>query len=246
MDNQRSRIFVPKRLVKRLKKNTVRIAADKKIKKIMKILSLGPVHSDCPENTFKNVVKIQEFELLRQLPYEIFSKIMGYLSNYDILKRMAPVSKSFYQLSQDPTIIKLLEFKTIVVLRLPDERKEKYYNDFFKVVNNSQKLKYLSVDLDGFTTRPGRIPGKFFMNWIKASVNLQYLEEFYIQFKNSELKSCKDFLQYFVLDRCPKLKTLKIRRHRFPDNQDDSKMFKNSGDDPVNYRTWTLLSILTF
>ena len=258
MENQRSRIFVPKKPVKRLKKNTVRIAADKKIKNILS----GPVYSDCPENTFKNVVKLQEFDLLRELPNEIFLKIMGYLSTYDILKRMAPVSKNFYQLSQDPTIIKQLEFKTnygLYGLYWSDERKEKYYHDFFKVLNNSQKLKYLSVDLDGdldqpitgwkvpeyFTTQPGRTPGKFFMNWIKASVNLQYLEEFYIQFKNFELESCKDFLQYFVLDRCPKLITLKIRRHRFPDNPYVSQVFTNSGDDPVNYRHF-LLSILTF
>ena len=250
MENQRSRIFVPKKPVKRLKKNTVTIAADKKIKTIMKLLSSGPVYSDCPENRFKNVVELQEFDLLRELPHEIFFKIMGYLSTYDILKRMAPVSKSFYQLSKDPTIIKQLEFKTIVGLHWPDERKEKYYDDFFKVLINCQKLKYLSVDLDGdldqpitswkipeyFTTRLGRIPGKFFMNWIKASVNLQYLEEFYIQFKNFELESCKNFVQCFVLDQCPKLITLKIRRHRFPDNPDGSKVFTNSGDDPVNYR----------
>ena len=50
------------------------------------------------------------------------------------------------------------------------------------------------------------------------------------------MESCKNFLQYFVLDRCPKLTKLKIRRHRFPDNQDDSKVFTNSGDDPVDYR----------
>ena len=44
------------------------------------------------------------------------------------------------------------------------------------------------------------------------------------------MESCKDFLQYFVLDRCPKLITLKIRRHRFSDNSDDSKVFENRYD----------------
>ena len=239
MENQRSRVFVPKKPVKRLtlKKNTVTIALDNKIKNVMELPEENKVknvveHMVLPEeNKVKNVVEPEEFDLLRELPYEIFLKIMAYLSTSDILKKMAPVSKSYYQLSQDPNIIKQLEFKTnygLYGLYWSDERKEKYYDDFFKVLKNCQKLKYLSVDLDGdldqpitswkvpeyFTTRPGRTPGKFFMNWIKASVNLQYLEEFYIQFRNFELESCIDFLQYGIFDQCPKLKILKIRRYR--------------------------------
>ena len=57
------------------------------------------------ENKVKNE-ELQQFELLCELPYEIFLKIMDYLSTKDILKRMAPVSKSFYQLSRDPNVIK--------------------------------------------------------------------------------------------------------------------------------------------
>ena len=54
--------------------------------------------------------------------------------------------------------------------------------------------------------------GNFYRNWIEASVNLQCLEEFYIKIRNFKLESCTDFLQYGVLDQCPKLKILKIRR----------------------------------
>ena len=218
MENQRSRVFVPKKPVKRLtlKKNTVTIALDNKIKNVMELPEENKVknvveHMVLPEeNKVKNVVEPEEFDLLRELPYEIFLKIMlmAYLSTSDILKKMAPVSKSYYQLSQDPNIIKQLEFKTIVGLGWSDERKEKCYNEFFKVLKNSQKLKYLSVDLDQPPV------GNFYRNWIEASVNLQYLEEFYIQFRNFELESCIDFLQYGIFDQCPKLKILKIRRNR--------------------------------
>ena len=203
MENQRSRVFVPKKPVKKLtlKKNTVTITVDNKVKN--------------EENEVKNTMELEEFDLLCGLPYEIFLKIMEYLSTSDILKRMAPVSKRFYQLSQDKTIIKRIEFMTIVGLRWSDERKEKYYNDFFKVLKNSQKLKFLTIDLDQQPV------GNFYRDWIEASVNLQCLEEFYIKIRNFELDSCTDFLQYGVLDQCPKLKILKIRRHRILDRRED-------------------------
>ena len=202
MENQRSRVFVPKKPVKKLtlKKNTVTITVDNKVKN--------------EENEVKNTMQLQEFDLLCGLPYEIFLKIMEYLSTSDILKRMASVSKRFYQLSQDKTIIKRMEFMTIVGLRWSDERKEKYYNDFFKVLKNSQKLKFLTIDLDQQPV------GNFYRDWIEASVNLQCLEEIYIKIRNFELDSCTDFLQYGVLDQCPKLKILKIRRHLILDPLD--------------------------
>ena len=198
MENQRSRVFVPKKPMKKLtlKKNTVTITVDNKVKN--------------EENEVKNTMQLQEFDLLCGLPYEIFLKIMEYLSTSDIIKRMAPVSKRFYQLSQDKTIIKRIEFMTIVGLRWSDERKEKYYNDFFKVLKNSQKLKFLTVDLD---QNPG---GNFYRNWIEASVNLQYVEEFYIKIRNFKLEKCNNFLQYGVLDRCPKLKILTIIKGKMP------------------------------
>ena len=215
MENQRSKVFVPKKPLKRLtlkknpgrrsarflEKNTVTIAVDNKVKNVMELPE---------ENEVKTTMELQDFDLLSRLPNEIFLKIMEYLSTSDILKRMAPVSKRFYQLSQDETIIKQIEFMTIVGLRWSDERKEKYYNDFFKVLKNSQKLKILTVDLDQNPV------GNFYRNWIEAAVNLQNVEEFYIKIRNFKLEKCNNFLKYGVLDRCPKLKILKIIKEKMP------------------------------
>ena len=230
MENQRLYWSV-KKPVKRLtlKKNTATIAVDNKIKNVMeleenkaknvvefielpeenKVKNVVEYMELPEENKVKNVVELQESDLLPELPNEIFLKIMSYLSTSDILKKMAPVSKRFYQLSQDKTVIKRMEF--MARLNWSDERKVKYHDDFFKVLKNSQKLKFLAVDLD---QNPG---GNFYRNWIEASVNLQYVEEFYIKIRNFKLESCKNFLQYGVLDRCPKLKILKIRILDFPE-----------------------------
>ena len=208
---EKSKVFLPKKPVKKLtlKKNTTTIAVDNKIKNVMEL-------PDDEENKVKNVTEPQEFDLLSGLPYEILLKIMEYLSTSDILKRMAHVSKSFYQLSQDQNIIKQMDFKTIEftsrwIKSWTDERKKKYYDDFFKVLKNSQKLKFLSIDFD----LDQQMVGNFYRNWIESSVNLQYLEEFYIKISDIELESCTDFLQYGVFDRCPKLKIFRIRRHHF-------------------------------
>ena len=48
-----------------------------------------------------------------ELPDEILLKIMGYLSNKDVLKNLAQVSKRFHELSRDPHLIKKIEFKSI-------------------------------------------------------------------------------------------------------------------------------------
>ena len=179
------------------------------------------------ENKVKNVMEMehQQFELLCDLPYEIFLKIMGYLSTSDILKKMAPVSKSFYQLSRDQNVIKRMEFKILGftsqwIRSWTDERRKKYYDDFFKVLKNSQKLKVFSFDLDQQLV--GNFYSQvesscFYRNWMEPSVNLQYLEEFYIKIRNIELESCTDFLQYGVFDRCPKLKIFEIWRQHYVD-----------------------------
>ena len=84
-----------------------------------------------------------------------------------------------------------------------EERKEKYYSDFFEILGNAKKLKTLSVYLDQTSMR------KFYVNWINPSVNNQHqcLEEFRIYFKLSELEHYTNFLEYGVfqvLDQCPK------------------------------------------
>ena len=94
-----------------------------------------------------------------------------------------------------------------------EERKEKYYSDFFEILGNAKKLKTLSVYLDQTSMR------KFYVNWINPLVNNQHqcLEEFRIYFKLSELEHYTNFLEYGifqVLDQCPKLKMIKIKEFR--------------------------------
>ena len=130
------------------------------------------------ENEIRNVM---------ELPDEILLKIMGHLSTSDILKQIARVNKRFYRLSRDQDLIKQIKFKSLELsFHQPsswtEERKQKYYSDFFEVLANAQKLKMLSVYLDQTSMR------KFYVNWINPLVNQhQCLEEFRIYFKLSEL-----------------------------------------------------------
>ena len=169
---------------------------------------------------------------IADLPDEILLKILEYLSTNDILGKMARVSKRFYRLSQDQNLINRLEFMGTNMLTTKDwteERREKYYNGFFKACKNAQKLKFLSLHLEKHSL--GR-----FRNWVQPSVNHQYLEEFCVQLKKNSvlfpvislgfstwervyawephgLKTCLDFLKhglFKVLDQCPKLKILTI------------------------------------
>ena len=46
---------------------------------------------------------------IMELPDECLLEIMSYLSNYDILKNVAGVSKKFHKLSQDQHLIRKIE-----------------------------------------------------------------------------------------------------------------------------------------
>ena len=130
---------------------------------------------------------------------------MEYLSTSDILRKIAPVSKRFYRLSRDQYLIKQAEFKNIeftINWRYSSaERKEKYFNDFFEVLNNAQKLKFLSVHLDYPSMK------KFCQNWIQPSLNHEYLEEFCIHVRNVKLTG-DGYIDYLesgvseIIDRC--------------------------------------------
>ena len=150
------------------------------------------------------------------LPDEILLKIMGYLSNKDVLKNLAQVSRKFHGLSRDPHLIKKIEFKSIEFTEFTyrwmflswnwsNERKDKYFNDFLQVLSNVQKLKVLSLQLDQ------QLMEKNF----PFLGNHQCLEEFCIQVRNAESEGFGlwDYLingVFKVLDQCPKLKVLKI------------------------------------
>ena len=150
---------------------------------------------------------------MEDLPDEIWLKIMEYLPISDILRTMAPVSKKFYRLSRDKNLIKQIEFKSIMNTVKwqkfwSEERKNKYFNDFFDVLKNAHYLKCLSLHLDNPSAK------KFYENLIQSSVNYQCLENFCIQF--GDMSDCSVWELYFPIyiwnfhSQCPKLKTLKI------------------------------------
>ena len=146
---------------------------------------------------------------MEQLPDEILLKIMGHLSTSDILKKMALVSKRFNRLSRDQNLIKRIEFKSFELTSRrrtrswTEERMEKFYNDFFEVLKNARKLKFLSLHFE-----PPMLE-RLYRILIQLSANYEFLEEFYIQTRDIGL----DLLYYGVskvLNGCPKLKILKL------------------------------------
>ena len=132
-----------------------------------------------------------EKNFMEELPDEILLKIIEYLSNKDVLKNVTLISKRFQRLSKDPHIIKKIEFKSIeftfgwsfLIYTWTDKRKDKFYNDFFEVLKNSQKLKFLSLELDVLSTR------KFYRNFILPCHCLEVLS---IQFRNFHLDLGRD------------------------------------------------------
>ena len=92
---------------------------------------------------------------------------------------MAKVSKWFYRLSMDQNLFKQLEFNSReftydwMFLRgnWSEERTEKYYNDFFEVFRNAQKLKFLSVHLE--EPPMGVTSTKYFTDFEASSSSLQ-------------------------------------------------------------------------
>ena len=150
------------------------------------------------------------------LPDEILLKIMEYFSTKDILKKIAPVSKRFYRLSQDQNLIKKIEYQTPTLLSdffsWTEYRVEKYFRDFSKVLRNAQKLKMLSLCAVDYQTMRK-------IYWNQPLVNGNDLEEFCIKFDyNISVDSYAAFLNYCVfpfLKKCPKLKVVRISSY-FP------------------------------
>ena len=151
-----------------------------------------------------------------ELPDEIWMEIMEFLSTKDILT-MAKVSERFHRLSQDKDLITQLKFKTGTQRKFlfwnfhlwnwteawSQERKEKYCNDFFEVLRNAKKLRFLSLNLE----EPLMVV--FYWNWIQNFVKYEHLVEFHIRGKNIEL-DLVELGVFKVLNQCPKLKILKI------------------------------------
>ena len=149
------------------------------------------------------------------LPDETLLKIMGYLSNKDVLKNVGQVSKRFHRLSRDPFLIKKIEFKIpeftyqwmFLLWPWTDERKKKYFNDFLEVVKNSQNLKLLSLQLDEQSTSP---LWQSMRKILPSVVNHQCLEKLYIQVTPIKELPRKYLQNVAFIVQCPKLKVLSM------------------------------------
>ena len=82
-----------------------------------------------------------------KLPNEIWLEIMSYLSTKDVLRNVAQVSKWFHKLSKDPHVIRKIEFDPSKFL--PEDKEEKYCDDFLEVLKRSVKLRSLSFRFSG-------------------------------------------------------------------------------------------------
>ena len=85
--------------------------------------------------------------LVKKLPNEIWLEIMSYLSTKDVLRNVAQVSKWFHKLSKDPHVIRKIEFDPSKFL--PEDKEEKYCDDFLEVLKRSVKLRSLSFRFSG-------------------------------------------------------------------------------------------------
>ena len=136
---------------------------------------------------------------LPNLPNEIWIKILEYLSTKDILRNMAPVSRRFHQISQDPFLIKKIELKS---------NQEFDFSDFFKVLKRSEKLTCLSLDLK-FIGQVYQIEN-IFEKLPFLVKHPQHLEEFCVLNSSCDLKEFQGNVLKYLEQQCPKLKILKI------------------------------------
>ena len=118
------------------------------------------------ETNVKNV-------LVPELPNEIWIEIMSYLSTFDVLRNVAQVSKKFHKFSEDPHLIRKIEVES--VQSWPEDEKEKYCDDFLRVLKRSLKLRSLSF---GFSWDiENDISGEKFLEAL-PSMNHHFLQEF--------------------------------------------------------------------
>ena len=80
---------------------------------------------------------------LESLPNECLLKIMSYLSNYDVLRNVAVVSKRFHNLSQDKHLIRKIVVDSETWTKIQEG---KYYEELLKIIKNSVKLTFLSFN----------------------------------------------------------------------------------------------------
>ena len=81
------------------------------------------------ERKIKNIAEPKFSTNLMELPDECLLKILGYLSNFDLLRKVASVSKKFHKLSLDRHLIRKIEVNSQF---WPMDQKEEYCNGFLE------------------------------------------------------------------------------------------------------------------
>ena len=169
--------------------------------------------SSTTETNIKNVlVPVPE------LPNEIWLEIMSYLSTFDLLRNVAQVSKKFHKFSEDPHVIRKIRVES--VQSWPEDKKEKYCDDFLGVLKRSLKLRSLSFGFS-WDIRNDRSGEKFLE--ALPSMNHHFLQEFCLK---GDGKDSYDDAAWFLkmlpdsnplnenivkyLEKCPNLKILKF------------------------------------
>ena len=155
--------------------------------------------------------KIISSKNLMELPDECLLKILGYLSNFEVLRVVPRVSKKFHQLSQDRHLIKKIKVDS---KSWPENQEEEYCQGFIEVIKRSINLSSLSFDF-------GKDPGAAGEMFLKAltSMNHQYLKELCLKSDGLSHDNTwpafdlfepinEDVLKYF--ERCSNLKVLKF------------------------------------
>ena len=162
-----------------------------------------PVGKKAREET--NAIDRKNENIFEVLPDEILMKIVGYLSTYDLLRILAPVSKKFWKMSQDPFLIKSIKLRAQLE-DLTEKEEEKLLSDFSDVVRRSEKLKFLSLNFIGWDER------KIFQLFDHLP---QALEEFWLKFDGMNGRSI-DFHALKCLETRSNLKILKIDFDQYP------------------------------
>ena len=151
---------------------------------------------------------------LESLPNECLLKIMSYLSNYDILRNIAGISKRFHELSGDKHLIRKIEVDSKTWTRIQESGINML--DFRRVLKRSVKLTFLSLDF-------GVHRGEKFLQALPM-MNHQFLKELCLKGDGrSELHDATYFLHpgcpilypwnenlLIYLEKCSKLKVLKF------------------------------------
>ena len=192
--------------------------------------------------------RIQQFEdrlreLTGPLPDEILLKIFGYLTNFDLLRNVARVSKKFKKLSEDPFLIRKIELHHLGLVDTSGGRcTNAQIKGFLKVLEMSQNLKFFSFDLNWKFAYKNFRQYKEFLR-VLPTFSHRHLEEFCIKSddrldadQEAQASLIRKFMKY--LENCPNLKILKIE---FTETKHDRDDYYFDEDEPPYYREFEWL-----